>query len=323
MDTSLPDHLPLAVRDYLEGGAGDEDTLRANERAWRGVKMHQPARLRPAAAHLLAEAAAPLLLAPCALARLAHPDGESGVARAAAAANVPMIASTTASETLEETADAAPGANRWFQLYAVPDRAIVADLIARAETAGYRALVLTVDTPVLGRRERDLRSGFRLPDGIRVANLERYGRGLEGYAAERKDAALAWDIVGWIRERTALPLLLKGILDPVDADRAAGMGVDGVIVSNHGGRQLDGASATAEALPWIADAIGDRTAVLVDGGIRSPGDVVRARCLGADAALIGRPWVRTLACGGSPGLAAALSDWIRALRWLDGRYPAP
>lgn len=325
VETSFPDSIPRSVRDFLEGGAEDESTLRANLRAWRDIpisgSLPVPTALpSPRGTVLGAIAPVPLMLAPCALARLAHPDGESAVARAAASVGVPMIVSTTASETLEETAAAAPDLNRWFQLYAVPDRAIVADLVARAEDAGYGALVLTVDTPVLGRRERDLRGGWSLPAGIRLANLERYGAGLDGYAAQRKDPGLAWDIVAWIRSRTRLPLALKGILSGSDAARAVEAGVDGVIVSNHGGRQLDGVPATAEALPEVVEAIAGRTAVLVDGGIRSGWDVLRARRLGADAAMIGRPWLRALARGGEAAVAAELRDWVAEIRSAESRF---
>ncbi|MFM7322368.1 MAG: alpha-hydroxy acid oxidase [Armatimonadota bacterium] len=328
LETPFPESIPVSVRDFLEGGAEDETTLRANRRAWRAIPIpgslpEGPGRT-PASFRILdAPAPAPLLLAPCALARLAHPGGESAVARAAASVGIPMVVSTTASETLEETAAAAPDLDRWFQLYAVPDRTIVADLISRAERAGYRALVLTVDTPVLGRRERDLRGGWALPHGIRLANLERYGAGLDGYAAQRKDPGLTWDIVHWIRAQTQLPLALKGILAGGDAARAVELGVEAVIVSNHGGRQLDGVPATAEALPEIVDAVGGRAAVLVDGGIRSGLDVLRARLLGADAVLIGRPWLRALAAGGETRLAAELQEWIAEIRLAEARFGAP
>jgi len=311
----LRELLGTLVYDYYAGGAEDETTLRANQAAWRNLPLtpqipsatdhpddNSPIELLPGTT-----ASAPLLLAPCALAKLAHPGGESAVARAVASHTIPMVISTTASETIEETAAAAPDSTLWFQLYAVPDRAITADLIARAESAGCKALVLTADTPTLGRRERDTRNQFALPPGIRIANLERYGN--SAYSASRKDPTLTWDVMQWLRTQTALPVVVKGILNPDDAQLAVRYGADALIVSNHGGRQLNGAPATADLLPSIRDTVGRQIRVFVDGGIRSGSDIVRARLLGADAALVGRPWLWALAHGGEAGVRT----WLEAL----------
>jgi len=311
------------VFDYYAGGAEDETTLRANAAAWKRWRLvpHVAEGTRPSPAKNIellpgTVSAAPLMLAPCALAKLAHPGGESAVAKAAATHSIPMVVSTTASETIEETATAASDAILWFQLYAVPDRAITADLVARAQAAGCKAIVVTVDTPALGRRERDMRNQFSLPPGIRIANLERYGNA--AYNASRKDPALTWEIVPWLRTQTNLPIVLKGVLCPEDARLAVEHGVDAVVVSNHGGRQLDGVPATADALPGIRDAVDARIKVFVDGGIRSGSDVVRAVALGADAAWVGRPWLWALAEGGEGGVA----NWLQGMLDEIRRVPA-
>lgn len=316
-DQTLHTLLGTMIADYYEGGAEDETTLQANIAEWSRTKLvprvagslpgHRTAEILPGT-----PLATPLMLAPCALAKLAHPDGESAVARAAATHQIPFIVSTTASETLEETAANAPGAILWFQLYAVPDRAITADLVARAQASNYRALVLTVDTPALGRRERDQRNHFALPPDIRIANLERYGN--SAYDASRKDPTLTWEILGWIRRQSRLPVVLKGILDPSDAQKAIDHGADAIVVSNHGGRQLDGAPATAVILHDIVHKVAGQIPVLVDGGIRRGSHVAKALQLGADAALIGRPWLRALAHGGEDGVQSYLASILDEIR---------
>jgi isopentenyl diphosphate isomerase/L-lactate dehydrogenase-like FMN-dependent dehydrogenase len=315
--TPLHTLLGTMIADYYEGGAEDETTLQANIAAWSRTKLvpriagsqpsHRPADILPGT-----PLATPLMLAPCALAKLAHPDGESAVARAATAHKIPFIVSTTSSETLEQTAANAPGASLWFQLYAVPDRAVTADLISRAQASNYRALVLTVDTPALGRRERDQRNRFALPPDIRIANLERYGN--SAYDASRKDPALTWEILEWIRQQSRLPVVLKGILDPRDAQSAVDHGADAIIVSNHGGRQLDGAPATADILLDIVQKVAGQIPVLVDGGIRRGSHVAKALQLGADAALIGRPWLRALAHGGEDGVRNYVANILDEIR---------
>ncbi|GAA2507677.1 alpha-hydroxy acid oxidase [Winogradskya humida] len=295
--------------DFFAGGAGDERTLRANEAAYERRRI-VPRVLRATGDRDLrltlfgTELATPILVAPTAFHKLAHPDGEAATARGAAGAGTVMVVSMAATQPIEEIA--AAGGPLWFQLYPQPDLAFTAAVIKRAEAAGCRALVVTVDSPVFGRRERDLRNGFLdLPAGLACENL----RDAEGRVRSiEMDATLGWDRIAWLRGVTGLPLLLKGILHPADARLAVEHGVDGLIVSNHGGRQLDGAVATVDALPAVVDAVGGRVPVLVDGGIRRGGDVLVALALGADAVLIGRPVVWGLAAGGAPGVLKKLRD---------------
>jgi 4-hydroxymandelate oxidase len=258
---------------------------------------------------------APVLLAPAASQRLLHPDGELAVARAAARAGLVACLSTRATADLADVAAAAPGAPRWFQLYVSDDRGLARGQLARAAAHGYGAAVLTVDLPVAGRRERELRHGpLPLPEGVRLATH----LGEDRLAASKPPvggwAALGWDDLGWIAEAAGgLPLLLKGIVTGDDAERAVRAGAAGVVVSNHGGRQLDGCVPTAVALPEVVDAVAGRAAVLVDGGIRSGADVARALALGADAVLIGRPYLWGLAAGGEDGVAAVLAALVADL----------
>ena len=276
----------------------------------------------------------PILIAPTAYHCLAHPDGERATARAAAASGTLYVASTMATTTLEDIAstyDAAKvdGAERWFQLYVHRDRGLARSLVERAEASGYGALVVTVDSPVLGRRLRDVRNAFSLPSGMRMANLASLAadppaeaRGLSaedaGVAAElfhatiaaRHDASFTWRDLASIREWTRLPIVLKGIVRADDALRALDAGASGVIISNHGGRQLDTAVAALDALPRVVEALAARGAsnfdVLVDGGVRWGTDVFKALALGARAVLVGRPILWGLAVGGQSGVARVL-----------------
>lgn len=314
-----------AAFDYYAGGAGDERTLAENQDAFR--RLH----LRPrvlvdvgvidtSCTLLGTPLRVPILLAPTALNRLGHPDGELAVARAAGAAGTIMTLSTTASTSLEEVADAASGP-LWFQLYVYKDREVTRDLIQRAEHAGYRALVLTVDMPRMGRRERDVRNGFALPPGITMRNLETSARPdaarwPEGssfiqYVHDLLDPTLGWDALAWIRSLTRLPVLIKGVMASDDADRACACGASGIVVSNHGGRQLDGTMATIEALPDVVARVAGRVPVLLDGGIRRGTDVLTAMALGASAVLIGRPYLWGLAADGARGVSTVL-DLLRA-----------
>jgi lactate 2-monooxygenase len=264
----------------------------------------------------------PFFLAPVGVLSIAHEDGELAPARAAAAARVPFILSTAASHSIEEIADAMGDAPRWFQLYWVSDRKVVESLVRRAEAAGYGAIVVTLDTLVLGWRPRDLRNAY-LPfrDGEGIAQftsdpvfrsrlpveddpLVAAGTMLSMFP----NLALRWDDLAWLRELTSLPLLVKGVLTAEDAERALAAGVDGVVVSNHGGRQVDGAVASLDALVEVRGAVGGDAVVLVDGGIRSGADVVKAMALGADAVLVGRPYVYALAVGGEAGVAALIEQ---------------
>ena len=251
----------------------------------------------------------PILVAPTAFHRLCHPDGELATARAAAAAGTIMCLSTLASSGAAEVAAEAPGASCWYQLYWHPDRGLTKAIVDEAAEAGFEAIVLTVDLPVLGNRERDLRTGFTLPDGIVPA----FAR-TPAYAASpgsevlgwRVDATLTWDDLEWLRGLSGLPLLLKGILTAQDALLAVEHGCAAVVVSNHGGRQLDGVPASLDALPEIVDAVGDRIEILVDGGVRRGTDVAKALALGAKAVLVGRAILWGLTHDGQAGAERVL-----------------
>ncbi|GAA0470110.1 alpha-hydroxy-acid oxidizing enzyme [Paractinoplanes deccanensis] len=293
--------------DFFAGGAGEERTLRANEQAYERRRI-VPRVLRGTGARDLrttvlgTEMAMPVLIAPTAFHRLAHPDGEAGTATAARRTGTVMVVSMAATQPVEEIA--ATGAALWFQLYPQPDEAFQRYVVARAEAAGCRALVVTVDSPVLGRRERDLRNGFTdLPAGFACENMRDATGAVLSIAM---DPALGWDHIARLRESTRLPVVLKGILHPADAAEAVRHGADGIIVSNHGGRQLDGAVATLDALPGVVAAAGGRVPVLVDGGLRRGTDVLVALALGADAVLLGRPVLWALAAGGAHGVQQML-----------------
>ena len=317
------ERLPAAFYDYYAGGAGDEVTLAANRRAFDSLALHprvlvDVGQVDTSVRVLGADLALPVLLAPTAFNRLAHPDGEEAAARAAGRAGTVMVASTFSTFSVEEVAAAAAGP-LWMQIYVFRDRAVTADLIARAEAGGYRAIVLTVDTPVLGRRSRDVRDAFALPDGMTLRNFESPGvhtrwksSGLPfaAWVHDLIDPSLTWEAVDWLRARTRLPIILKGLLSAQDAQTAADAGVDGIIVSNHGGRQLDGAPAAVTMLQPIAESVAGRTALLMDGGVRRGSDVLKALALGADAVLIGRAYLWGLAAGGEDGVA----DVLRILR---------
>jgi isopentenyl diphosphate isomerase/L-lactate dehydrogenase-like FMN-dependent dehydrogenase len=221
-----------------------------------------------------------------------------------------MCLSTFATATIEEVAEAAPGAPRWFQLYWSSDRGFVRDVVQRAEAAGFGAIVLTVDLPRLGRRERDLRTGFEVPEELPVPAFVALAEASRAVSPEdiswAVDDTLTWQDVEWLRSVSSLPLLGKGILTGEDAVLAAEVGAQGVVVSNHGGRQLDGVAATLDALPEVVDSVGDRLAVLMDGGIRRGTDVVKALALGAEAVLAGRPPLWGLAAGGAEGVQCVL-----------------
>jgi isopentenyl diphosphate isomerase/L-lactate dehydrogenase-like FMN-dependent dehydrogenase len=303
---------------YFAGGAGDEQTLHGNSTAFERWQLRprvlvDVATVSTAATVLGTEVAFPLLVAPTAFQRLADPEGELATARAAAAAGTVMTLSTLSSVSPGELAAAAPGAPQWFQLYWSPDRGFTKELVESAAEAGHRALVLTVDFPVAGRRERDLRASFALPDDLPLPNLPvRIER--EDFHANLGsvvDSTLTWRDLEWLRSCSPLPLVLKGILTAEDALLAVEHGAAAVIVSNHGGRQLDGVPPTLDALPEVVEAVGERVEVLVDGGIRRGTDVLKALALGARAAMSGRAVLWGLAAGGEEGARQVL-ELLRA-----------
>jgi len=311
--------LPREVYDYYAGGAEDERTLALNRAAF-GRWLFRPRRLvdasgvDPSVELLGSRLSFPVALAPAAYHRLAHPDGEVATARAAGSAGTLMVASTVATRTVEEIAAASSGPV-WLQLYVFRDRGLSEALVRRAEACGCGAVVLTVDVPVQGKRERDRRNRFRLPEGVEMANFaglpqarmpQGEGSGLDAFIAAQFDPSLTWDAVEWLREISSLPVVVKGILTGEDARRAVERGASAVIVSNHGGRQLDGAIPTMLALPEVVGAVEGRIPVLLDGGVRRGSDAVKALALGARAVLIGRPYLWGLAAGGEAGVARVL-----------------
>lgn len=306
---------------YFAGGANDEVTLSDNIAAWSRVRLRPRSMVDVSeidtATAVLGEALdLPVLTAPCSFNKLAHPDGESGVARATLLAGTIQVVSMQATTTVAELAQIA-GSRRWFQLACLRDRDITRALIGQAEAAGCTALCLTVDVPLLGRRERDFRTGFHLPDGLSMVMLDPFIpaglREAEGQSSLARfvnslwDPSLTWDTVTWLRSVTRLPILAKGILTGEDARLAVDHGVAGVIVSNHGGRQLDGVISTCDALPDVVEAVAGRVDVLVDGGIRRGTDVMRALAMGARAVLIGRPYLWGLAADGEAGVTQVLA----------------
>ncbi|MEU4555656.1 alpha-hydroxy acid oxidase [Micromonospora violae] len=319
--------LPRDVWDYLAGGSASEVTLAANRHALDRVAV-LPRVLRGVdtvdlSADLLGRRyAMPVGVAPMAYQRLVHPDGEVGLAAAAGAAGIPYLASTLSSTPIEEVTEA--GADVWFQLYWLRDRALVRDLLDRVVAAGARALVVTVDVPVLGRRPRDLRNAFRLPPEVVAANLPE-GRDALAHSGSPGESAIAahtaasfapalrWADLAWLRQQVDLPLVVKGLLDPRDAIEAVRVGADAVVVSNHGGRQLDGAPPSVTMLPEVVDAVGDGCQVLLDSGVRSGTDVLRALALGAAGVLVGRPLLWALAVGGESAARDALTVLVAEL----------
>ena len=298
------------VWDFLDGGSGVERALAGNVAAFDRVTLRprvlagvgQP---DTSIALLGRQWAAPLAVAPMAYHTLVHADGEVATARAAAAAGLPLVVSTFAGRAFNDIA--AAGAPLWLQVYCFRDRATTRSLIHHAQDSGFEALVLTVDAPRLGKRLRDLRNDFRLPPGVAPANLAPGAfESPSGHALAEFDPALDWSVVDWLRSVSRLPVLLKGILTADDALRARDAGVDGIIVSNHGGRQLDCAPATLDVLPEIASAVAGTCPVLMDGGVRRGSDVLAALALGADAVLVGRPVLYGLTVDGEAGVGEVL-----------------
>jgi isopentenyl diphosphate isomerase/L-lactate dehydrogenase-like FMN-dependent dehydrogenase len=320
--------LEAGAHAYYAGGAGDERTLRDNVEAWSRYAL-RPRMLvdvetcATSTTVLGQEVSLPVIVAPVAFQRVAHPEGEVGMAQAAKAAGTIMCLSTLATSTPAEVA--AVGGPRWFQLYVFRDEGVTHELIAQARDEGFTALVLTIDAPVRGNRERDVRTGFTIPPEIRVASIGRGGVTPKDLF-DMVSASLTWRDVERIAAEAALPLIVKGVLTAEDAVLAVEHGAAAVVVSNHGGRQLDGVQATADALPEVIEAAAGRVEVLVDGGIRRGTDVVRALALGARAVLVGRPCLWGLAVGGAEGAGAVLEifrrEVLNALQLLGCASPA-
>ena len=341
--------LPRFLADYLDGGAGTEQTLACNTAAWSELPIRQRVLVDvtgvDTSVSLLGEdCRLPLALAPVGLAGMMARRGEAQAARAARSAGVPFTLSTVGICGIEEVA--ATGSTPWFQLYMLRDRGVVEAVLASAWAAGTRTLVFTVDLPLAGPRHRDVRNGLGQaglrPRLLRLSQLlsrpgwlldvgvrgKPHGFGSLGphvpvagdinafraWIDAQFDPSITWDDVAWLRERWKGRLVVKGLLDTADAEAAVAAGADGIVVSNHGGRQLDGAAATAVRLPAVVAAVAGRAEVLVDGGLRSGVDVFRALALGARGVMIGRPWAWALAAGGERGVASLLESWRRELQ---------
>jgi isopentenyl diphosphate isomerase/L-lactate dehydrogenase-like FMN-dependent dehydrogenase len=323
--------LDAGAFDYIAGGAGGEATVHAN------VEAFERRRLRPrmltgntvrdlSVDVLGTRSPSPFFLAPVGVLTIAHPEGEIAVARAGAATGTPYVLSSAASSSIEQIAEAMGDETRWFQLYWVNDRDIAASFVARAQAARYSAIVVTLDTSVLGWRPRDLRNAY-LPflrgegcanfftDPVFLGKLDKTPEEDPLTAAATMlttfpNLGLAWSDLDWLRERVSVPLLVKGVLTAEDAALAREHGVDGILVSNHGGRQVDGSVAALDALVEVRDAVGPDYPLLLDGGIRRGADVVKAMALGADAVLIGRLYAYALAVGGADGVEAVIRQLL-------------
>jgi 4-hydroxymandelate oxidase len=311
--------LPHAVYEYIASGAGKEISLVDNERAYDRIRiwprvLADVRSLSTAISLFDKELPSPILLAPAAYQKTMHPLGEIATARGAARAGVPFVVSTNSTVAIEELVKETTGP-LWFQLYVQNDRAITTDLIRRVEGAGCGAVCVTVDTPVLGVRTRQFRAGFQLPPGMSTPHNVS-GGGASGNMDPSLHSPLRWEDIGWLRSIVRGKLWLKGILHPADADQAVSLGVDGIMVSNHGARNLDTMPATIDALPAICEKVAGRVPIIVDGGIRRGTDVVKALMRGAAAVMIGRPYLYALAVGGEDGVARCVDLLTKELAYV-------
>jgi isopentenyl diphosphate isomerase/L-lactate dehydrogenase-like FMN-dependent dehydrogenase len=314
---------------YIQSGAGEEETLQANVEAFRKWKirprfLQDVSKRNPTVKLLGKEYLSPFFLAPVGMQGIVHPEGELASARAAKGLKIPFIASSVSTYSMEQIAKELDDTPKWFQLYWSSDWNVTASFVSRAENAGYEAIVVTIDTSLLGYRKSDLSNGY---------SPLRLGKGAGNYFSDEAflkrlnvppdkdeaaaiqeilkivyEPALSWENLAFLRKHTSLPILLKGILHPEDAKRAMEIGMDGIIVSNHGGRQLDGCISSLDALVDIKAAVNDNLPILIDSGIRSGADIVKAKALGADAVLIGRPYIYGLACSGEQGVWEVLEN---------------
>ncbi|EDW61733.1 uncharacterized protein [Drosophila virilis] len=313
--------LERTALDFYRNGAGEQVTLGQNREAYKRLRLRprclrDVSQLDTSCKILGQQLNWPLGIAPTAMQKLAHPDGELGTARAAGQAGSIFILSTLSTCSIEEVAVAAPETCKWFQLYIYKDRSLTEQLVRRAELAQFKALVLTVDLPINGDRRADARNQFSLPPHLRLANFQDElmqgfvsklgGSGLNEYVASQFDPSISWQDIKWLQQLTQLPIVLKGILTAEDAQLARNFGCAGIIVSNHGGRQLDTAPATIEALPEIVAAVGKDLLVMLDGGIMQGTDIFKALALGAQTVFIGRPALWGLAANGQRGVEQLL-----------------
>ncbi|XP_009586068.1 PREDICTED: hydroxyacid oxidase 1 [Fulmarus glacialis] len=315
--------LPKSVYDYYRSGADDQETLADNVAAFSRWKLY-PRVLRDVSVMDLSTSvlgqriSMPVCVGATAMQRMAHADGETATAKACQAMGTGMMLSSWATSSIEEVAEAAPAGLHWLQLYVYKDREVTKSLVKRAERAGYKGIFVTVDTPFLGRRIDDVRNKFQLPPHLRLKNFSSsdlafssgkdFGEnsGLAVYVAEAIDASVNWEDIRWLRGLTSLPIVAKGILRADDAKEAVKIGLNGILVSNHGARQLDGVPATIDVLPEIVEAVEGKVEVFLDGGVRKGTDVLKALALGAKAVFIGRPLIWGLVYQGEEGAKEVL-----------------
>jgi 4-hydroxymandelate oxidase len=327
LESLARDQLGHPAFEYIAGGAGDEVTVRRNREDFERIVLHprylvDVSDIDTSTTVLGASISFPVMIAPAAAHKMCCSDGELATARAAAEAGTILVLSTLSTVKMEEVAEATD-TPKWFQLYVYKDREVTRHLVQRAEAAGYAALCITIDVPVIGNRERDLRNSFSLPSEYPLANLIDVqlenlpvgvvGSGLGAYIASKWDSSLTWDDIDWIRSLTHMPIVLKGILTAEDAGLAAEHGASAIVVSNHGGRQLDSTPSAISVLPEITDAVGGSLELLLDGGIRRGTDVLKALALGARAVLVGRPYMYALAVSGQQGVTSMLDILHREL----------
>lgn len=318
LEALAKDRMSGMAFDYIRSGAEDEIALRGNRDSFAKLRLRPRVLVDVSSIDLKTnvmgtDVTMPILVAPTGFHRLANPDGEAATAQGAHDAGTIYTASTIATTSLEDITSASPGP-KWFQLYVFRDRDITEGLVKRAKKAGYKAIVFTVDVPVLGRRERDIRNKFHLPPPLKMGNFDvgqlasKMGgeSSLAAFIAAQFDPTLTWESIRWVKKLSGLPVLVKGVLRADDAELAVKNGADGIIVSNHGGRQLDYSVASIDALPEVAKAAGKKVPVILDGGIRRGTDVLKALCLGAKAVMIGRPSLWGLALAGRSGVRAVL-----------------